>query len=114
MAANNTTSCSDECIISETIKCELELPEDLQKDGTVNQQEHGVGGRFVFDFQSVKCEEQQQELHEQQAIHSSIDTDQASTWTCAVNEVKAENKASSDEDDRNSEEIKHWVLYPGD
>ena len=45
MAANNTTSCSDECIISETIKCELELPEDLQEDGAVNQQEHSVGGR---------------------------------------------------------------------
>ena len=113
MAANNTTSCSGECIISETIKCELELPEYLQEDGAGNQQEHRVGRRFVFDFQSVKCEEQQQELHEQQAMHSSIDTDQASTWTCDVNEVKVENKASRDEHGRNSDEVKHWVVCPG-
>ena len=113
MAANNTTSCSDECIISETIKCELELPEYMQEDGAVNQQEHDVGGRFVFDFQSVKCEEQRQELHEQQAIHSSIDTDQWSMWTCDVNEVKAENKASRGEHGRNSDDVKHWVVCPG-
>ena len=113
MAANNTTSCSDECIISETIKCELELPEDVQEEGAGNQQEHSVGGRFVFGLQSVKCEEQRQETHEQQAIHSSIDTDQASTWTCDVNEMKAENTASRDEHGRNSDEVKHWVVCPG-
>ena len=113
MSANTPASCSYECIISETIKCEPKLPENLQDDGAGNQQEHGVGGRFVFDFQSVKCEEQRQELHEQHVIHSSIDTDQASTWTCDVTEVKAENKASRGEHDRNSDDVKHWVVCPG-
>ena len=84
MAANNPTSCSYECIIYHTIKSEPKLPENLQDDGAGNQQERGV----VFGLQSVTCEEQRQELHEQPAILSSIDTDQASTWTCAVNEVK--------------------------
>ena len=113
MAANNPTYCSYECILSQTIKCELKLPEYLNDDGAGNQQVHGVGGRIVFGLQSVKCEEQRQETHEQQAIHSPIDTDQASTWTCDVNEVKVENKASRDEHGRNSDEVKHWVVCPG-
>ena len=111
MAANNTTYCSDECILSESIKCELELPEYLQEEGAGNQQVHG--DRYVFGLQSVKCEEQRQELHEQQHIRSSIHTDQASTWTCDVNEVKAENTESRDEHGRNSDEVKHWVVCPG-
>ena len=109
MSANTPASCSYESIISHTIKCEPKLPEDLQEDGAGNQQDHSV----VFGFQSVKCEEQRQALHEQQSIDSFIDTDQASTWTCDVNEVKAENKASRDEHDRNSDEVKHWVVCPG-
>ena len=111
MSANNPTSCSYECIISHTIKCEPKLPDD--DDGAGNQHDHGVDGRIVFGLQSVKCEEQQQELHEQQSINSSIDTDQASTWTRDVNEVKAENNASRDEHGRNSDVVKHWVVCPG-
>ena len=113
MSANTHASCSYECIISETIKCEPKLPENVQEDGAGNRQDHSVGDRIVFGLQSVECEEQRQELHEQQAIHSSIDTDQASTWTCDVNEVKAENNASRDEHVRNSDEVKHWVVCPG-
>ena len=111
MCANNPPSCSYECVISQTIKCEPKLPED--DVGAGNQHDHGVDGRIVFGLQSVKCEEQRQELHEQQAIHSSVDTDQASTWTCDVTEVKAENTASRDEHGRNSDEVKHWVVRPG-
>ena len=113
MAANNPTYCSYECILSETIKCELKLPENVQEDGAGNQQEHGVDGRIVLGLQSVKCEEQLHELHEQQAFHSSIETDQASTWICDVTEVKAENKASHEDHGRNSGEVKHWVVCPG-
>ena len=109
MAANNPTHSSYECILSETIKCELKLPENVQEDGAGNQQEHSV----VFGFQSVKCEPQRQELHEQQSIDSYIDTDQTSTWTCHVNEVKVENKASRDEHGRTSDEVNHWVVCPG-
>ena len=97
MSANNPTSCSDESILCQTIKCEPKLPENLHDDGAGHQHEHSVGDRIVFGLQSVKCEKQRQELHEQQAIHSSTDTDQASPWTCDVNEVKAENKTSRDE-----------------
>ena len=117
MPANNPTYCSYESIISQTIKCELELPENLQEGGTGNHQEHGVGDIIVFGLESVKCEEQLQDLHQKQAIHSSVDTDQRSdgksTWTFDVNEVKAENKASRDEHGRNSDEVKHWVVCPG-
>ena len=60
-------------------------------------------------MQSVKCEEQRQKLHEQQAIHSSIETDQVSTWIYDVNEVKA----SRGEHGRNNDEVKHWVVCPG-
>ena len=109
MAANNPTHCSYECILSETIKCELKPPENVQEDGAGNQQEHSV----VFGFQSVKCEPQRQELHEQQSIDSCINTDQTSTWTCHVNEVKVENKASRDEHGRTSDEVNHWVVCPG-
>ena len=109
MCANNPPSCSYECIVSQIIKCEPKLPEDSQEDGAGNQHEHSV----VFGLQSVKCEEQLQEFHEQQSILSSIDTDQASTWTCDVNEVKADNTASRDEHGRNSDEVKHWVVCPG-
>ena len=113
MSANNPPSCSYECILSETIKCEPKLPDNVQEDGAGNQQEHGVGDRIVFGLESVKCEEQRPALHEQQAIHSSIHTDEASTWKCDVNEVKAENKTSRDEHGRNSDEVKHWVVCPG-
>ena len=113
LAANNPTYCYYECILSETIKCEPKLPDDLQEDGAGNQHDHGVDGRILLGLQSVKCEEQLQELHEQQAFHSSINTDQASTWTCDVNEVKVENKASRGEHGRNSDEVKQWVVCPG-
>ena len=71
MCANNPPSCYYECGISHTIKCEPKLPEN--DVGAGNQHDHSVDGRIVFGLQSVKCEEQRQELHEQQAIHSSIE-----------------------------------------
>ena len=39
MSAKYPTSCSYECIISQTIKCEPKLPENLQEDDAGNQQE---------------------------------------------------------------------------
>ena len=76
---------------------------------------HSVDDRTVSDLQSVKCEEQGQELNEQRSMLPLMNTDQTSAWTYDVNElieVKQE-KAVSDEYGRNSDEIRRWVVSHG-
>ena len=71
---------------------------------------------MVMSSQSVKCENNRQEFSEQQAILPFMDTAQSSTWTCDVNEideVKPNKIAYPDEYSGNSDETRHWIVFPG-
>ena len=108
---NNPTYCSYDWEILQSIKCEHKLPENMHEDSTDSQK----GRSIVSGLQSVKGEEQLQELNEQQAILPSVNMDLASTWTSDVNEliaVKPEKNVDIGEYDRNSVEMRHWVVCP--
>ena len=110
--ADNPNYCSYDWKILLNVKCEHKLPENMHEDSTDSQKRHSI----VPGLQSVKCEERIQELYEQQAIISPVNTDLASTWTCDVNELtamKRENNVDIGEYDRNSVETRHWVVCPG-
>ena len=110
--ADNPNYCSYEWKILLNVKCEHKLPENMHEDSTDIQQSRSIDS----GLQSVKCEEQIQELNEQQAILPLVNTDLPSTWACDVNEltaVKRENNIDLDEYDRNCVETRHWVVSPG-
>ena len=109
---DNPNNCSYDGNVLQNIKCEHKLSENMREDSTDSEKGHSI----VSDLQSVKCEERQQELNEQQAILPPVNTQLASTWTCDVNEVaalKPENNVDLDEYDRNIVETRHWVVCPG-
>ena len=109
--ANNPTYCSYDYKIIQNIRCEYELPENMHEDSAEG---HSVGDRIFSGLQSVKCEEQAS--YERQAILPLMTTDQTSTWTCDVNElteVKLETKTHPAEYDRNSDEIRRWIVCQG-
>ena len=110
--ANNPTSCTYDYTLLQNIRCEYELPENMHEN---NAEVHGVDDRIVYGLQSVKCEEQGQELNDRRAILPFMNTDKTSTLTYDVNEqteVKSE-KADSDEYGRNSNEKRRWVVCQG-
>ena len=116
VSAINPTNYSDGYNILQNIKREHKLPGDVHEDIGSSQKDHSVVGCLVTGLQSVKCENQLQELNEQQAILPFIDTDQSSTWTCDVDEideVKPNKIAYPDEYSGNSDETRHWIVFPG-
>ena len=116
VSAINPTYCTNDYNILQNIKREHKLPGDVLEDICSNQKDHSVVGCIATGLQSVKCENQLQELNEQQAILPFIDTDQSSTWTCDVDEideVKPNKIAYPDEYSGNSDETRHWIVFPG-
>ena len=111
--ANNSTRCSYDYNILQNIKCEHKLPEDMHKYTADSQRGHTIDDRIVSGLQSVKCEEKRDELNGRQDIRPPVKTEQASLWTCVVNDltnVKPEKKA---EYGRNSDATRHWFVCPG-
>ena len=116
VSAINPTHYWDGYNILQNIKREHELPGDMQEDIGSSQKDNSVVGCIVTGLQSVKCENQLQELNEQQAILPFIDPVQSSTWTCDVDEideVKPNKIAYPDEYSGNSDETRHWIVFPG-
>ena len=114
--AINPTYCTNDYDILQNINREHKQPGDMHEDIGSSQTNHSVGGCIVTCLQSVKCDQQLQELNEQQSILPFIDTDQSSTWTCDVNEidgVKPNEITHPDEYNGNSDETRHWVVCPG-
>ena len=113
---NNSTYCSYDYKILQNIKCEHYLQENILKVNTGSQKSDSVYDGVISGLQSVKCEEQRQDLNEHGAIIPLMNTEQASMRTCDVNElteVKLEKKTDPDEYNRNSEETRHWVVCQG-
>ena len=108
------TSCSCDCNILNNTKCEHKLPESMHDGGsdTDSQKAHSVDDRIVSGLQGVKSEKQRQELNQQPPILTFVNSLQASTLTYDMTEVKPEN-ADPDEDDRSSDETRHWSVCPG-
>ena len=70
-----------------------------------------VNDLAVTDWQSVKCEEQLQELNEQQSSLAFMDTYQVSTCDFdQLTEVKQEKKADCGEYGRSRDETRHWIV----
>ena len=110
--ANNQTHCSDDYKIARNIKCDRKPPENMHEYNADSQMNHSVDDDIGYGLQRVKCEEQPQELHEQQAVTASRNAEQASMLSCEVNEIP-EVKADPDEYSRNSDETRHWVVCQG-
>ena len=108
---DNPNYCSYDWNVLQNIKYEHKLSENMREDSTDSEQGHSI----LSDLQSVKCEEQPEELNEQQAILPPVNTDLASARACDVNEltaVKRENNVDIGEYDRNSVEMRHWIVCP--
>ena len=113
---NNSTYCSYDYKILQNIKCEHNPQGNILEDHSGNQKSHSVDDGLISGFQSVTCEEQRHALNEQGDIIPSMNREQASAWPCDVNElieVKLQKKTYPDEYDTNSDETRHWVVFPG-
>ena len=106
--SNNQTHCSDDYIVP-NINCEHEPPEKKHRYNADIQNNHSDDDHIGYGLQSIKCEEQPQEVNEQQAVIPSRNADQASMLSCDVNEI-TEVKADPDE---YSGETRHWVVCQG-
>ena len=110
--ANNQTHCSDDYEIVRNIKCERKPPENMHGYNADIQKNRSVDDHIGYGLERVKCEEQPQEFNEQQDVIPSRNAAQASVLSCDVNEI-TEVKADPDENCRNSDETRHWVVCQG-
>ena len=104
--------CSGESNISQSVTCENDPPDAMQKDDPNSQQSHGGDDYTVTGLHGVICAEQEEEISETENIQSVNNADRETiTWS-----YNADKYTKSKQNERgsggNEEVTRVWVLRP--